>query len=86
MLVEEVLKHKAEELVSDVTLRIAGSRTADQSTYELTLVSSAQDHQLRAALFEIMQAGALPTNSRDVPLKVWEIRAYRRVLTVVARS
>ena len=77
LLVEEVRKGKAEELVSDITLRIAGSRTADQSPCEMTLVSSAQGHNLRAALFTISQPGATSTNTRDVPQKVWEVRAYR---------
>ena len=37
LLVEKVRKGKAEELISDDTLRIAGSRTADQSPYGMTL-------------------------------------------------
>ena len=46
LLVEKVCKGKAEELISDDTLRIAGSRTADQSPYGMTLVSSAKGHNL----------------------------------------
>ena len=77
-LVEAVRQGKAEELVSDITLRVAGSRSPDQSPYEITLVSSAEGQMLRSALFAIAQPSAgSAVNTREMAVKVWEVRAYR---------
>ena len=76
-LVEVVRVGRADHVVSDITLRIAQSRTADQSPYEITVASTAEGQSFRTSLFGITQPGAPETNSREVPLKSWEVRPYR---------
>lgn len=76
-LVAVVQAGRADHIVSDITLRIAQSRTADQSPYEITIASTAEGMSFRTALFGITQPGAPQTNSREVALKSWEVRPYR---------
>ena len=70
-LTEVVKAGRSDLLVADITLRIAGSRTAAQSPYEITLTSSQEGLSL------ITQPGAPPANTKDNPVKSWELRAYR---------
>ncbi|CAE7040534.1 unnamed protein product [Symbiodinium sp. CCMP2592] len=76
-LVAVVQAGRADHIVSDITLRIAQSRTADQSPYEITIASTKEGMSFRTALFGITQTGAPQTNSREVALKSWEVRPYR---------
>ena len=76
-LVNAISNGGSESIVSDITLRITGSRAADQSPYEITLVSSAEGQMFRSALQAVQQPGSSGQNSRDQPAKCWEFRPYR---------
>ncbi|CAK9031101.1 unnamed protein product [Durusdinium trenchii] len=75
-LVEVVTKGGAHCIVSDISLKAAASRSPEQSPYEITLTSSAEGHMMRTALLGVSQPNATP-NTRDQPVKSWEVRAYR---------
>jgi hypothetical protein len=68
---------RSDAVVAEITLRHASSREAHQSPYEITIVNSAQGHDLRTALFGTTQpAGGATTNTKEMQLKVWEVRPY----------
>ncbi|CAE7040542.1 BTU1 [Symbiodinium sp. CCMP2592] len=78
-LVDVINRKRAELIVADITLKVAGSRTPEQSPYEMTLIASAEGNALRSALFAVSQPGAVPVNTREMTEKVWEVRSYRPV-------
>ena len=64
-LVETINAGHADIIVAEITLRLAQSRTAAQSPYEIVLCSSTEGNLLRTCLSKITQPGS------------WELRAYR---------
>ena len=78
-LVEAINLKRAENIVADITLKVAGSRTAAQSPYEITLIASTEGNALRSALFAVSQPGAVQVNAREMSEKMWEVRSYRPV-------
>lgn len=75
-LVAVVAEGAAHLVVADITLKVAQSRTPDQSPYEITLSSSMEGHLLRSALRGVSQPDGTP-NTKDQPVKSWEVREYR---------
>ena len=77
-LVETINAGHADIIVAEITLRLAQSRTAAQSPYEIVLCSSTEGNLLRTCLSKITQPGAPPQNTKEqVEKKSWELRAYR---------
>eukprot|EP00435_Cladocopium_sp_Y103_P024769 s794_g6.t1 len=70
-LVAVVAEGAAHLIVADISLKVAGSRTPDQSPYEITFASSTEGHLLRAALRGISQPDGTP-NTKEQPVKSWE--------------
>ena len=52
-------------------LKVAGSRTAAQPPYDITLIASTERSALRSALFAVSQPGAVQVNTREMSEKVW---------------
>ena len=76
-LVETINAGHADIIVAEITLRLAQSRAAAQSPYEIVLCSSTEGNLLRTCLSKITQPGAPPQNTKEQVEKSWELRAYR---------
>lgn len=75
-LVQVVTNGRTDMILSDMVLRTAQSRAQQQSPFEITFVSSQEGNTLRTCLFQITQPGVTGPNTREQPVKHWEVWAY----------
>ena len=75
-LVQVVTNGRTDMILSDMVLRTEQSRAQQQSPFEITFVSSQKGNTLRTCLFQITQPGVTGPNTREQPVKHWEVRAY----------